>query len=101
MSRESLLGNNGSGNGGWTRYLVGILWAIVFTFLTTLTANVIGNDKKVTEENIKIRQEIAATNNDLRKEIKEDTRQINEKLGQQSNQIARILAILERGRPTP
>lgn len=47
---------------GWTKTLVGFLWAVIFTAMVTLTNNVIANDKRQTDSVDKVKSEV----NDLK-----------------------------------
>lgn len=49
---------DGHGLNGWAKWLVGILFTILFTAFTTLTSYVIANDEKSVRERQDIRKEL-------------------------------------------
>jgi len=48
------------GLNGWTKWLVGLLFTILFTAFTTLTSAVIANDEKSRDRDTKMKEELTA-----------------------------------------
>ena len=48
----------GKGMNGWTKWLVGVLFTVVFTAVTTLTSYVIANDKDSRDRDTLIKSEL-------------------------------------------
>ena len=49
---------DGKGLNGWVKWLVGVLFTILFTAFTTLTSAVISNDEKARDRDTKMAQEL-------------------------------------------
>lgn len=47
-----------NGNGYWTKWLIGILWAMVFGAFMTLANNVIANDKGARQRDDEIKEKL-------------------------------------------
>ena len=43
-----------NGNGYWTKWLVGILWALIITVITTIGTNLIASDKDSRARDIRL-----------------------------------------------
>ena len=74
-------------NGGWTKWLVGVLWTIVFVSLTTIAGHVINNEirrvadaKEIRAESLtrdeKLREKFEAEDKELKREIVEQIKEI-------------------------
>ena len=57
---------------GWARWLVGILFTILFTAFTTLTTAVIANDKDSRDRDTKMAEQMVSCVRDITHEIKID-----------------------------
>lgn len=53
------MSENGKGLNGWAKWLVGVLFTILFTAFTTLTSAVIANDEKSRDRDTKMKEELS------------------------------------------
>jgi hypothetical protein len=52
--------SEGKGLNGWAKWLVGVLFTVLFTGFTTLTTAVIANDEKARDRDTKIKEELTS-----------------------------------------
>jgi hypothetical protein len=80
---------------GWTKVLVGFLWAAIAGIIGFTGSVVNANDKKTVETFVEVRKEIEEKDKSIRQEVKADLEKISARQTVQDIKLERILTKLE------